>query len=479
MKEPWIYKMRYTLYLACMALCLAQSAFPQEAMPSDPEVRKIAEQAYLFAYPMVLMELTRRGMTLDGSPELINHFNHVPVFPDDRFRQVIRPNADTLYSGAWLDLSKEPILLHVPDTHGRYYLMQLMDAWTETISSPGKRTTGTGERWFAIVGPGWKGNLPAGVERITCPTNTAWLLGRTQTNGPSDYDFVHKIQGGYKLAPLSRYAVASSPEMQAPEPGTPVATLRAIQSRQAAAPPPPVQADRMSAVEFFGMVAELLKTTSPHSGDETMMGQLAKIGIVPGQPFQPEKLGAARLKSIEDGVQAASTLLANFDKQGPQMGKTGWSLPGKYGRYGTEYATRAFTARNALGALPAEDAVYLNCFHDTAGAPLSGANRYSLHFEKSAIPPVKAFWSLTLYDDHGYFAANPIKRFAIGDRDALKFNPDGSLDLYVQHDSPSSEKESNWLPAPEGNFNLFLRLYWPDDAVIKGRWIPPALAVSK
>ena len=470
--------MRYTLHLLCMALCLAQSALPQKTTTSGPDVRKIAEQAYLFAYPMVLMELTRRTMTLDGSPELLNRFNHTPQFPDDRFRQVIRPNADTLYSGAWLDLAKEPVLLHVPDTQGRYYLMQLMDAWTETISSPGKRTTGTGERWFAIVGPGWKGNLPAGMERIDCPTNTAWLLGRTQTNGVSDYDFVHKIQGGFRLVPLSRYASPDAPEQQPPEPGTAIGTLRAIQSRMASAPPP-VQAERLTPVEFFSMAAELLKTTAAHNGDQAMIGQLAKIGIVPGQPFQPEKLGAARLKAIDEGVQAASNSMKDFDKQGPSLGKTGWSLPGKYGRYGTNYTTRAFTARNALGALPSEDAVYLNRFRDAAGVPLTGSQRYLLHFQKSELPPVKAFWSLTLYDEHGYFASNPIKRFAIGDRDALKFNPDGSLDLYVQHESPGSEKESNWLPAPEGSFNLFLRLYWPEDAVIKGDWIPPALSVNK
>src|SRR5260370_21576946 len=152
--------MRYTSILACMALFLAQSALPQEAMTSDPEARKVAEQAYLFAYPMVLMELTRRNMTLDGSSELLNRFNHTPQFPDDRFRQVIRPNADTLYSRAWLDLSKEPVLLHVPDTKGRYYIMQFMDAWSETLTSPGKRTTGTADAWFALPRPDSTDHLP-------------------------------------------------------------------------------------------------------------------------------------------------------------------------------------------------------------------------------------------------------------------------------------------------------------------------------
>src|SRR5205807_6827969 len=278
-----------------------------------------------------------------------------------------------------------------------YYLMQLMDAWTETISSPAKRTTGTRDKCIAIVGPGWKRDLPVAEERIACPTNTAWLLGRTQTNGPSDYDFVHKIQSGFKLVPLSRYTSARSAEVQTPDPALLISTRKAIQARLAA-PPPPVQAERMSAVEFFGLVAELLKTTSPHLGDESMMGQLAKIGIIPGQPFQPEKLGPERLKALEEAAQAASNLLSNFEKHKPPLGKTGWGLPGKYGRYGTDYATRAFTARYALAALPSEDAVYLSRFYDAAGAPLSGAKRYSLHFEKSALPPVKAFWSLTLYD---------------------------------------------------------------------------------
>jgi hypothetical protein len=468
---------RWLAGLLVLTICVVpECSFSQEATPSVLEVRKMAEQAYLFAYPLVLMELTRRGMTLDGSADLINRFNHVPIFPDDRFRQVIRPNADTLYSGAWLDLSQEPVLLHVPDTKGRYYLMQLMDAWTETISVPGKRTTGTGEGWFAIVGPDWKGTLPPHVERIDCPTNTAWLLGRTQTNGAADYDFVHAIQGGYKLVPLGQYVAAHSSDAQTSEPSLPLSTVMALQARRGAAPPP-VQVEHMSAVEFFRLFTELLKRNPPHHGDEPMMRQLSQLGITPGQPFQPEKLGAERLKAMEEGAQAASSFLVNLEKQGPPLGKTGWSVPGKYGSYGTDYRTRALTGRYALAALPPQEAVYLSCFHDVVGA-LNGAKRYTMHFEKNGIPPVQAFWSLTLYDEHGYFIPNPIKRFAIGDRDPLKFNKDGSLDLYIQHDAPGVDKQSNWLPAPEGNFNLFLRMYWPSEDVISGRWTPPPVVTA-
>ncbi|HWZ46184.1 MAG TPA: DUF1254 domain-containing protein [Candidatus Saccharimonadales bacterium] len=208
---------RFPLFFAAALIFAAPWSTAQTVAPAAPpltpeETHKIAVEAYTFAYPLVLVEMTRRATTLGGAPQALNRFRHEPAFPDDRFRQVVRPNADTLYSAAWFDLSKEPVLLHVPDTKGRYYLMQIMDAWSETIASPGKRTTGTGAAWFAVVGPGWKGKLPEHVQRIDCPTNTAWLIGRTQTNGPADYDFVHSIQQAYKLAPLSSYPEGLPPK---------------------------------------------------------------------------------------------------------------------------------------------------------------------------------------------------------------------------------------------------------------------------
>lgn len=439
----------------------AQTNSPGTAARSD--VRQVAQKAYVFAYPMVVMEMTRRAAT-QGSSRLTNHFAHAPVFPDDRFRQVIRPNADTLYSTAWLDLSKEPVLLHVPDTRERYYLFQLMDAWTETIASPGKRTTGTGEGWFAIVGPGWKGNLPPSVKRIDCPTNTAWLLGRTQTNSAADYDFVHSLQRGYKLATLSSFPQ----EPAVPAPDSAVTPARSDL-------PPPAQVAQMSATEFFQTFAQLVTANPAHAEDAPTMAQLASIGIIPGKAFPAKQLSGAEFKAIEDGAHDAAAGLASFDGSKMPKGKTGWTLPGNYGRYGTNYQLRAIVARYFLGALPSEDAVYLSSLHDSSGQPFTGARRYTLHFDKGNTPPARAFWSLTLYDDQGYFAANPIKRFAIGDRDQLKFNADGSLDLYIQHVSPGVDEESNWLPAPAAGFNLVLRMYWPEESVIKGTWTPPAV----
>src|SRR5579883_515792 len=212
-------KIRRFHAIGCVAI-LASILVTAQSAPAPAEIQAIAGRAYLFGYPLVLMEVTRRSNMRyqTQGPTEMNRFTHIRQFPDDTFRQVIRPNADTLYSSSWLDLSEEPMLLHVQDTHGRFYLMQLMDGWTETIAAPGKRTTGTGEGWFAIVGPGWKGKLPERVQRIDCPTNMAWLLGRTQTNGVADYPTVHKLQDGYTLMPLSRYPDGPGPAKTQPRP---------------------------------------------------------------------------------------------------------------------------------------------------------------------------------------------------------------------------------------------------------------------
>lgn len=462
-------------FLSTMALLLGFGAavMPQAmgqrqaAPPSPDEAHSIAGQAYTFAYPLVLMEMTRRANTQNGSPRFVNHFVHALAFPDERFHQVIRPNADTLYSSSWLDLSQEPVLLHVPDTKGRYYLMQFMDAWTETIASPGKRTTGTGEGWLAIVGPGWKGKLPEDVRRIDCPTNTSWLIGRTQTNGPDDYDFVHVIQEGYQLTPLSAY----------PAPQPPVALKDLAQLQAANSVSPPVQVARMNIAEFFQLFAQLLVKNPPHAEDEPIMRQLARIGIVTGKPFPAVRLSPEVLKAIEDGAQQTAKAIDSFDRSKLPPGKTGWTLPGRYGNYGNNYQVRALAARYFLGILPVQDAVYLSAVREAGGDPFQGSKRYTIHFAKGQVPPVRAFWSLTLYDDQGYFAANAIKRFAIGDRNALQLNADGSLDIYIQYESPGASKESNWLPAPEGGFNLALRMYWPTPAVITGEWTPPPVVV--
>jgi hypothetical protein len=445
--------------LARTFLAAAIVAGSSNAQPTPSEIREIAARAYTFAYPLVLMEFTRRG-----TPQA-NRFANAPAFPDDTFRQVIRPNADTLYSSAWLDLSKEPVMLRVPDTHDRFYLMQFMDAWTDTFAVPGKRTTGTEEGWFAIVGPGWNGTLPGRAKRIDAPTNMVWLLGRTQTNSASDYDFVHAIQKGYVLMPLSQYP-------DGPREGNTVSRLVG----RGGVPPPPVQVAQLSATGFFQTFVSLLAKNPPHSEDAPMMTALARVGIVPGQSFRLDNLGAEGSKAFQEGAEEAAKALANPPSNSGRSTRNGWTgFGGVVGRYGANYTARAAVARIGLGALPPEDATYVQSREDAAGKPLDGSQHYSLHFAKDQIPPVRAFWSLTMYSEDGYFVPNPIHRYAIGDRDKLKFNPDGSLDLYIQHDAPGPDRAANWLPAPDGKFNLSLRLYWPSDEVVGGGWTPPAV----
>jgi hypothetical protein len=438
----------FTLFTGCMMN--AQS-------PTPAEVQEIAERAYIYAYPLVLLQATMAALPS-------NHLVHVSAFPDASFRLIVRPNADTLYTNAWIDVSKEPMLLHVPDSGGRFYLLQFMDAWTETFADPGKRTTGTREAWFAIAGPGWHGELPPHVTRLNASTGQVWLLGRTQTNGASDYDNVHVFQRGMRLVPLSEYPGSDQ------GPG-PVAATR----RPPAGPTPPERVKAMDPVQFFVAFAHAMMQDPPHAGDASILEQLARIGLVPGQEFDVSKLAPEQIAALKAGAQAAIAHLEAFVSTGAAR-KPGWtSFQGAVGRYGTNYMARAVTARVAVGANPAEDAVYMSNSTDDSGQALNGSMRYRMHFAASQLPPVLAFWSVTGYDKDGYFIANPISRYAIGDRDKLKFGSDGSLDLLIQAQDPGPQGHSNWLPSGQGPFNLTLRLYWPQPAILNGSWRPPGI----
>lgn len=435
------------------ALLLATCAFAQS------DLEQIATDAYIYAYPLVIMDVTRE-VSVARAP--LNHFLHAQAFPDYSFRAVVRPNADTLYSAAWLDLTAEPVIMDVPDTKGRYYVMQIMDAWTNTFAAPGSRTTGNAQGHFAITGPGWRGKLPAGVRQYKSPSNMVWMIGRIQTNTPSDYAFVHSLQRGLRLYPLSAWGQ--------PPPANPPP-----------APPPPrmgrtplQELGEMKADAFFERFAKLLSANPPLAADGPMVAKLKQLGIVPGRPFAFANLDPAVRQALERGrEQGQRQLLANPDTLGSR--NNGWTTLLKIGAYGTDYRMRAAIARMGLGANLPEDAVYPLAMTDAAGQPFDGKKRYLLHFEKHQLPPVKAFWSLTAYDSRGFFTENAIGRYAIGDRDKLRFNPDGSLDIYIQHDRPAPSNEPNWLPVAAEGFNLALRLYWPDSAILNGTWNVPAI----
>ncbi len=455
--------------LTCLTggLLLSAPAATEGAESPAGESYQIGMEAYVYFYPLVTMDVTRRQLTNIEAGKMpargpMNTFSHMRAYPEAEFKEVVRPNFDTLYSAAWLDLTKEPIIVSVPDTGGRYYLLPLLDMWSDVFAVPGKRTSGTTAAHFAVVAPGWKGALPLGVEMIQAPTPYVWIIGRTQTNGPSDYAAVHIIQDGFRVTPLSQWGKAPATVSFKADPSVDMKT------------PPLDQVNKMPPKAYFTYAAELMKVHPPHITDWSMIARLKRIGIEPGKSLAWDSLDP----SVQDALTraAADALKAMYAKV-PSLARVvdGWQMnTDTMGVYGNYYLKRAIVAMVGLGANQPDDAVYPLNTADADGKPLRGENRYVLHFDKEELPPAEAFWSLTMYDADGFQVANPINRFAIGDRDPLTFNPDGSLDLYVQHESPGADKEANWLPAPErGTLGITLRLYAPRAAAIYGRWTPP------
>jgi hypothetical protein len=433
------------------------------APTANEEMKRLATEIYVYAYPLVVMDVTRQ-VTTAKTP--LNTFQHKRAFPDASSTDAVNPNVDTLSSQAWLDLAREPIVLSLPDTRDRYYMMPMLDAWTNVFQSPGKRTTGTKKADFAIIGPKWKGELPKDVEEIRSPTEMVWLNGRTQTNGKADYAAVAKLQDQYKLTPLSQWHKAGAKAVHAspgPQPGVDIKTA------------PVEQVAKMSTQAFFTRFAALLPANPPAKEDAPVVEKMKKLGIVASQPFDMSKLDAAAAKGVEDGVKSAHDAIVAAASGSTGDLRNGWTIHWDLGRYGTNYGLRAVIASFSLGANAPEEVIVPATRLDGGGRPLNGANKYVLHFDKGKVPPTNAFWSLAMYNDKHFFVANPIDRDAIGDRDKLGLNADGSLDIYIQYDNPGKDKESNWLPAPKDSFNVILRIYWPKPDLLERRWIPPGI----
>jgi hypothetical protein len=380
----------------------------------------------------------------------------------------VNPNADFLYSQAWLDLSKGPVTLSAPDTRGRYYLIAMLDAWTNVAASLGKRTAGTEKAVFAIVGPSWKGTLPGGVSEVRSPTELAWLVGRTQTSGGADLDAASRIQNQFTLTRLSdrgRPGAKAGPALPA-RPGAIIDVKTA----------PREQAARMDAATFFTRFAMLLAGNPPAKDDAPMQEKIKKLGIEPGHAFDVGKLDPLSATSVEEGVKSALDAIRSAAKRdtGADI-KNGWTFDRALGRWGTDYGKRAVAAYLGLGVNAPEDAIFMATRLDAGGHRLDGTNRYVLRFDNGNSPPADGFWSLSLYDDKQHFVANALNRYNIGSNSRLKSNADGSLDIHIQNTDPGPDKQSNWLPAPKGSFNLMLRIYWPRQDVIDGRWTAPGI----
>jgi hypothetical protein len=440
------------------------------AKPTPQEAKDLAIEAYIYGYPLVTMEMTRRVMTNVAKPQgtraPMGNLIRLRQYPTAAFRDVTAPNADTLYTTAFIDVGREPWVLSLPEAHDRYYLFPMLDAWTDVFQAPGKRTTGTGPQKYAITGPNWKGTLPAGVVEYKSPTALVWILGRIYCTGtPEDYAAVHKMQDDVSLTPLGAYGKIFMPPAGAVDPAIDMKT------------PVRDQVNALNAQQYFNLLAQLMKDNPASAADAPMVAKLATLGIVPGQNVDLAKLGNDVAAELE-GVPKAGfeRIMQHFKSAGSE--ENGWTFTTKAGVYGTDYLQRAFVTAIGLGANRPEDAVYPTSQTAADGQPYTGANNYVMHFDKGHLPPVNGFWSLTMYNEQMFFVDNPLNRYTLSARNKFNQNADGSIDLYLQHENPGKDKEANWLPAPAGRFVPMLRLYWPkteDPSILDGSWKPPAV----
>ena len=470
----------FLIFFSCLLSCQSDtttvSTSEGEKEVSTDEFLKIMGESYVYGYPLVLMDLTKKVSTNIASPHAskplapVNQLGHFRKFPDHTLTAIVKPNVDTYYSIAWLDLKNEPQVLSMPATD-RYYLLPMYDAFSNVFASPGTRTTGTAAKHFLIAGPNWKGETPEDFTLIQAPTAMVWMLGRIQVNSPEDgATTVKAIQDKMRLVPLSAFGE----ENYTPQKGIvkndnnniiPVKTIRALDVNT-----------------YLNRLSELLAENPPPASDQPMLNRMAKIGLVPGEPFKISTdnfVLKTKLSRLPDFIhKKLETRRAEPDKS---LLTDGWMfVTDGIGKYGNDYLRRAYIDFIGLGACLPEDAVYPNCVLDVNGNLLDASNKYQMHFNANQLPPVKAFWSLTAYNTDEFLVKNDLNRFALGDRDDLKFNSDGSLDLYIQSDPPKEELMQNWLPIPkQGEFYLTLRLYWPEQEVLDGKWKIPSVVPVK
>lgn len=458
------------LTTACSLLTTASATSAAETRLTPAEAKPLAIDAYIYGYPLITMEMTRRIVTNVEKPEgthgPMGYLIKLREYPNASFKDVTAPNADTLYTTAFIDVGHEPYILSLPDAHDRYYLFPMLDAWTDVFQVPGKRTTGTGPQKYAITSPHWHGSLPHGVKQFKSPTSLVWILGRIYCTGtPEDYAAVHKMQDEISLVPLSSYGKKFTPPAGKVDPSIDMKT------------PVRDQVNDLSTEAYFNLLASLMKDNPAYRDDAPMVAKLKQLGISPGEKFELAKLGddvAAALKDVPK--LGFEKIMAHFKDAGTPV--NGWLFTTKAGTYGSDYIQRALITAIGLGANRPKDAVYPTSEKDAGGQPYVGTNKYVMHFDNGDLPPVNGFWSLTMYNDQMFFVDNPLNRYTLSARNKFTKNADGSVDLYLQHENPGGDKEANWLPAPEGRFVPMLRLYWPklkNPSILDGTWKPPAI----
>jgi hypothetical protein len=431
-----------------------------------------ALDAYVYGYSLITTDVTRVQMSnVDRLEELrgpVNQFVNVKRYPPADYRGVSAPNADTLYSLAWLDLAEPQVFSH-PDMGDRFHLFPMVDLWMTIFASPGSRTGDGKAANYLITGPGWKGAVPAGMKHIPSATRYIVILGRTYADGTEkDYEAVNALQAQYRITPLSAWGkdfVYEAPPVD-PDPGFSMTDK----------PQDAILA--LGTAGYFNLLAERMCKDAPApAADAAMLARLKSIGVEPCKPFDASKLDPATQAALPK--QALEQIGAKKDSSMGGM-VDGWVITKGLGVYGTDYMKRAVVAAFGWPANLQDDAVYPYTEVDSAGQPLTGAHEYTLTFAKGKTPPVNGFWSITMYEiDQGWwFVPNPLNKFTVSPRNDLVANADGSITLYFQNESPGKDKESNWLPAPKGPFIPMLRMYWPtpsNPSILDGTWTPPRI----
>jgi hypothetical protein len=432
--------------------------------PDPAQAEMLGHDAFVFGFPLLLMAGTMRGVngstSLNGGVQP-NRFAHAPRFPGPDFRAIVGAHPQTLYSVAWLDLSAGPVSLRLPDVASRCYLVPLLDAWSNLFASVGPRTGVPRDGAYAIAGPEWSEELPAGVHSLLAPTRHVWAICHLHVEKDEDLESARAIQRQLEIVPLYTGADAKKGDTISFENVGRSPHRRLMES---------------SAEQFLGELALELAINPPRNEDDAILGRLAGIGLRPGRPFDWAALPLDLRGAIEDGLEAGKR---SAEEPPPGREENGWQyFRHEFDEADGNYLRRARIANFALGLAHPEDAIFPLTAVDSDGSRLNGAHRYVLRFEPGGLPPVGALWSLALYDMDQLFVENPLERYALGSRDDLELCPDGALEIAIQHEPPSHS--GNWLPAPDNDdFNLMLHLYWPEREVLEGKWtIPPVRRIG-
>jgi len=436
-----------------------------ETVLSQDEAWDLVRQAYIFSFPLVLMNETLKVGTnteeaVNGKAP-VNQISHARGLANASFRQVVTPNVDTLYSQIFFDLGEDALVIQKPAVE-RYLTFQVMNAWSDTVAVLGTGADTQDARTYLLTGPGFSGEVPEGMTQIPVSTDIGWIIGRTLCYGPDDLDNIYAIQGKMDVRTLALWQSGEEQPKGASQPendGVPF--QRAI---------------TMGPKAFFDTVNELLVRNPAYPEDAEAMKAFSAVGVGPGLTFDPSVLGT---DAAERWVAMLTNLSAELTQSAGKflVNNGAFRFMGEpISRFGQEYDYRALVAIGGFGANPADVAVYMKAGFDDAGETLSGENSYILHFEPDALPPVEenGFWSITAYGDDDFLIDNPLNRYAINDRSEIELNGDGSLDILLQADQPE-EHAGNWLPTGTAGFHLFMRIYLPQETVIDGTWRAPTL----